>query len=252
MFLKFLQLILLCNMIFSKQFIFKGTRITLPEHQILCELKKCNDAIKCIGIYSIKKLFFSTIFFVQIETFNDDLFSRTSDVFIDSAYDFVYSTLKNSKSYRTKQDGYFTFAELKFVVTKTFDEYADGFYYDSKNYYLGNEFLHQLSMLHTINFKAEVFVFGLRATAEHRECYFKSKSKSYEAFLGPVVSTNMVMNDDHKKCVLGSSPAHGNKFEVNGRHAFWGRCYIPYKQGVPFLRPMAENLIITIKYNFPH
>ncbi|KAI3389534.1 hypothetical protein SNEBB_008177 [Seison nebaliae] len=230
----------------TKKFVLVDQRTTLVYKEIICELQKCYKSQKCLGIYMENKQYH------HITQFSDKLFSGLLNIFINSKYILVFTTLRDSYNYRTKFNGYFTFAHIEFKAYKTFDDYADGFYYDKTNYYLGNEFLHQLSTLHPLQFSMTVTVDGKTITAEHSGCVFLPRGRRYEANIGNLVyKTSFV--ETLTFCMTGSRYAlHGNGFTVSNdqRYAFWGTCWIPYKRGLLFKKPYAKKLILKVKYNF--
>ncbi|KAI3383180.1 hypothetical protein SNEBB_004311 [Seison nebaliae] len=227
----------------GKRYLSKVKYTSVSDNLIICQLSQCSKSVGCIGIYTDVK----TNQLIQIKHFSDTLFKNHNNLFIEEKYSFIYDKLESTKSYRSKTPNYFYFAESTFTKSKTFNEYANGFYYNSENYYLGNEFLYQLSKISKLCLNHYIQSNLIDGESEYCGTYFSSKTNRYKATVGEMIS-KYNRKESLNSCE-GGRPMGNNIFQVSGKYAFWGNCHIPYKQ-VLFSKLRPNRHAIRIRYDF--
>ncbi|KAI3382425.1 hypothetical protein SNEBB_004198, partial [Seison nebaliae] len=123
--------------------------------------------------------------------------------------------------------------------------YATGFTEGSYNYYLGNDFLHDLSNISPICIGVDQLYATGKTFMKHCGCTFESNANKYRAHIGPLVDKGTLTINTLIGCNQNREQANGAQFRVTSRWGFWGNCFMPYFNGL-FQKFYAKEMIIWI------
>ncbi|KAI3383160.1 hypothetical protein SNEBB_008159 [Seison nebaliae] len=172
-----------------------------------------------------------------------------TDIFIRSTFELIYDTLKNYQSFGifTRKRNYLTFAYLNYeaISSKSFEDYATGFNEGSNNYYLSNDFLHNLSSISPLCIGLEVR-YKRMTYMKHCGCTFESKANKYRAHIGRFIERNVITLNTLISCVENKEPVNGAKFQVTSPWGFWGNCLMPYYT-ILVKKVYAREMIMSIE-----
>ncbi|KAI3380120.1 hypothetical protein SNEBB_008667 [Seison nebaliae] len=171
--------------------------------------------------------------------------------YFSQTFALIYDTLKKYQSFGvfTKKRNYLTFTNLNYGTltgsSKSFADYATGFKDGSNNYYLGNDFLHDLSNISPLCISMN-FVYSIVTTyMKHCGCTFESKREKYRAHIGSIVDKSSIIISTLTNCMRNEEQANGAKFQVKSPRGFWGNCFMPYLQ-LFAVKHYAKQMIISI------
>ncbi|KAI3382303.1 hypothetical protein SNEBB_011397 [Seison nebaliae] len=179
------------------------------------------------------------------------MFNPKTDLFLNSKYNFIYNKLVEYKNFRySNKNNFIKFANLHYDYPRTFDEYSKGFAINGNNFFMGNEFLHELSQLWplTVNILIE-YTNKQLGDFMNNDCTFGDKDSGYVAKLGADRGKGALFNKSLKTCFHSSyMPVHGSPFKVNNQYGFWGSCNVPFV--TVFFKTYAVYVTINIEFDF--
>ncbi|KAI3379362.1 hypothetical protein SNEBB_007732, partial [Seison nebaliae] len=140
-----------------------------------------------------------------------------------------------------------TFANLNYktINSKSFEDYATGFNEGSNNYYLGNDFIHNLSNFSPLCIRLDIGYSMTMTYMKHCGCTFESKANKYLAHIGPLIDKGIFTVNSLRNCDKNKEQANGAKFQVTSPWGFWGNCFIPYYTFI-FKQYYADQMRISI------